>query len=131
MGKFLKAILEYIILIIIGLGAGYGYLNYSSVSEKKATETIGDYSSYFNNNTTNIIMLGTSWCPSCKKLRNYLDENNASYKEYDIEQSKIGAKLFKMINGNAVPILITKSLKIIGLPKQNRLDEIINNDDEV
>ena len=32
-----------------------------------------------------VIIYVTSWCPHCKKLRNFLDENEIEYVDYDVE----------------------------------------------
>lgn len=53
-----------------------------------------------------IIMLGAWWCPYCYKARNYIQNNNISYCEYDIETSEKGEQLYEQTGATAIPVLI-------------------------
>jgi glutaredoxin len=61
-----------------------------------------------------VVMLGTSWCPSCIAAIQFLAANDINYCEYDIETSAIGERLYKDVNGRAVPILFIGRQRIHG-----------------
>ena len=61
-----------------------------------------------------VLMLGTSWCPSCIAAIQFLAANDINYCEYDIETSAIGQRLYKAVNGRAVPILFIGRHRIHG-----------------
>jgi hypothetical protein len=46
-----------------------------------------------------VVMLGTSWCPSCIAATQFFAANDINYCEYDIETSAIGERLYKDVNG--------------------------------
>lgn len=47
----------------------------------------------------------TSWCPYCKKLEHFLQENDIEYTRYDIEKEAAGASLYKQLGGGGVPLM--------------------------
>lgn len=48
----------------------------------------------------------TSWCPQCKKMRNYLNQKGVSYTDYDIEKDMPAHKRFKSFGAEGVPALV-------------------------
>ena len=65
-----------------------------------------------------VIMLGAWWCPYCYQARKYLQSNEISYCEYDMERSDEGEKLYREINGQAIPILLIGEYQINGFNEQ-------------
>ena len=64
--------------------------------------------------TPDVVMLGTSWCPSCVAAIQFFAANDINYCEYDMEKNAIGAKLFQEVNGRGVPILFIGEHRIQG-----------------
>jgi glutaredoxin len=64
--------------------------------------------------TPDVVMLGTSWCPSCLAAIQFFVANDINYCEYDMETSAIGARLYKVVNGRGVPILFIGQHQIHG-----------------
>ena len=64
--------------------------------------------------TPDVVMLGTSWCPSCVAAIQFFATNDINYCEYDMETSAIGARLYKEVNGRGVPILFIGRHQIHG-----------------
>jgi glutaredoxin len=64
--------------------------------------------------TPDVVMLGTSWCPSCAAAIQFFAANDINYCEYDMETSAIGARLYKEVNGRGVPILFIGRHQIHG-----------------
>jgi glutaredoxin len=61
-----------------------------------------------------VVMLGASWCSYCNQARKYFSANKVSYCEYDIETSAEGGRLYKQLDGGAIPILIIDGKKYTG-----------------
>lgn len=55
---------------------------------------------------TNIELFVTSWCPYCKKTRDYLDRMGIKYKESNIERSAEAKKRYNRYPGKGVPLLV-------------------------
>jgi len=61
-----------------------------------------------------VIMLGAWWCPYCSQARKYLQQNEISYCEYDMERSEEGKRLYNEVNGQAIPVLLIGDYQING-----------------
>jgi glutaredoxin-like YruB-family protein len=61
-----------------------------------------------------VVVYGTSWCPYCKRAREYLTSKNIEYTDYDIEKSEIGAQQYQTLNGRGVPLIMIGNTKIEG-----------------
>ena len=46
----------------------------------------------------NIRIYTTSWCPDCRKAKQFLDENKLAFEEIDIEDVLRAAKFVKVAN---------------------------------
>lgn len=68
-----------------------------SGSESKPEESL-------NNDT--IVMYSTSWCPYCKKARNYFRENDIPYTEYDVEKLPGRMREFEELGGTGYPLIL-------------------------
>jgi len=58
--------------------------------------------------TENIIVYGTTWCPDCIKVRNYLDSNNIPYQWINISKEQDARAIVEKINNGcqSVPTII-------------------------
>ena len=54
----------------------------------------------------NIRIYTTSWCPDCRKAKQFLEENKLAFEEIDIEEDLRAAKFVKVANNGKrkVPI---------------------------
>lgn len=52
-----------------------------------------------------IVLYSAVWCGYCKQTKQLLAKHNVNYCEYDIERSAEGYEQFKMLGGQAVPLL--------------------------
>jgi glutaredoxin len=66
-----------------------------------------------------VIMLGAWWCPYCRQARRYLEDNEISYCEYDMERSDEGKRLYNQVNGQAIPILLIGDYQINGFNERS------------
>lgn len=68
---------------------------------------------------TDVIMLAAWWCPYCYQARKYLQKNNVSYCEYDIENSETGKNLYEKVNGQGVPVLLIGDYQLNGFDEKS------------
>jgi mycoredoxin len=52
-----------------------------------------------------VVLYATAWCGYCKATRDLLAREGIAYREFDIENSAEGAKLYRAIGGRGVPVL--------------------------
>jgi len=56
--------------------------------------------------TQQVVMYATSWCPYCAKARAYFAESGIAYVEHDVEKSATARAEFKRLGGRAVPLIV-------------------------
>lgn len=61
-----------------------------------------------------VILLKTVFSPYSAKVREFLQDNNVKFKEYDIEESDEGRALFEQYKGKYIPLLIINNRVIEG-----------------
>ncbi len=61
-----------------------------------------------------VILLKTAFSPYSAKVREFLQDNNVKFKEYDIEESDEGKQLFEQYNGKFIPLLIINNRVVEG-----------------
>jgi glutaredoxin len=87
-----------------------------STSTKKQSKAVSTSKKKVKNNTVELFT--TTWCGYCKKARQYLIDNNISFKEYDIEKDKRAAERKKRLSGRTgVPYAIINGKGIYGFSK--------------
>ncbi len=66
-----------------------------------------------------VILYSTSWCGYCKKARSFMNRENISFVEYDIEKSASAKRAYEQAGGNGVPLLIRGKRSIQGFSESN------------
>lgn len=61
-----------------------------------------------------VVLYTTDWCSVCKRAKQYFNDNNISYVEYDVNKSKIGKIDFKLLRGKGVPVIIVGKKRMNG-----------------
>jgi glutaredoxin len=51
-----------------------------------------------------IVMYATTWCPYCKKQREYFSAHNVSYREIDVEASEENKMQYTTLEGSGYPL---------------------------
>jgi len=59
-------------------------------------------------------MFSTEWCGVCKKAKKYFRENGIRYKDYDIEKSSKGRKLYDDMGATGVPVILVGKKRMNG-----------------
>lgn len=52
-----------------------------------------------------IVMYSTSWCPYCKKAREFFQRANIPFTEYDVEASATAMQEYHQLSGRGVPVI--------------------------
>lgn len=61
-----------------------------------------------------VILYSTSWCGYCERTRQFLNEENIPFYEYDIEKSIEGHEQYRTLGGRGVPVLLVNKSVIKG-----------------
>ena len=110
--KHLKTVLSYLGIIAVGLAIG-------TIAPRvpgwfKADYTEGNYSAYFPNPATRVVVYGTPTCPYCGKARDYLKGRGVVFADIDVTTSPQGKQAYQKLNGKGVPLVLIGERRIDG-----------------
>ena len=76
-------------------------------------------------NSTEIIMYGTTWCGDTRRARRFMDEHNIQFKWIDIDQDPQARKFVEEVNHGfrSVPTIIFPDGSMLVEPSTNQLAE--------
>lgn len=86
-------------------------------SAEHATNTAVDPAE--DKTTEDVVMYATSWCPYCKKARNYFRDNGIAYTEYDIEKDAHAKQMYDRFGGRGVPVIFVGQKRMDGFSVSN------------
>lgn len=121
MKKFglLRELIIYSLILVSAITTGYVIKFAYTFYNKPKTFIQKNTDIHFANTDKNVIIYTTKWCPYCKKLRNYLEENHIDYEDRDIESNNLEInRLYKSINKNTIPIIVLKEKILIGFDEE-------------
>jgi len=61
-----------------------------------------------------VVMLSASWCGTCKKAKSYFRRNGIPFREYDIENSRHGKRLYEQLGATGVPVILVGKKRMNG-----------------
>ena len=61
-----------------------------------------------------VVMYSAAWCGVCKKAKNYFNQNNISFTEYDIDKDKSARKRHKEMGATGVPVILVGAKRMNG-----------------
>ena len=85
------------------------HANYNTHHSKKRSQSATQNS---------VTILSTPTCPYCVKAKRYLRSKGIAFKDYNINSSSEGKRLYKQYNGNGVPVVIINGTVIRGYSEQ-------------
>jgi mycoredoxin len=100
------------LLLLVSLWGGYHY--YQSNAEGEATELRIAAAA-----EQPIVLYGTRSCGYCKVTRKILNESKVAFLDIDVEKSEEGAKQFRELGGNGVPLLLINGKRMNGFNEKN------------
>ena len=62
-----------------------------------------------------VLLLGTSWCPFCRKATRFLQSEAVEFCELDIEKSALGAKLHDESGATGIPVFLIGDYVVQGM----------------
>ena len=65
-------------------------------------------------NSRQVVMYATSWCPYCQQARNYFREQGIPYVEHDIEKDTDARRAYKDFGGRGVPVIFVGKRRMNG-----------------
>lgn len=77
-----------------------------------------------------VAMYGTDWCPYCKKLRQYFEENKIPYTYLDVEKSDSAKMNYQTLKGQGYPLTYVGYRRIVGFDQakiSKAVSELIKN----
>ncbi len=100
------------LLLLVALWGGYHY--YQRNAEREAIELrIAAAAAH------PVVLYGTRSCGYCKVTRKILNESNVAFLDVDVEKSEEGAKQFRELGGNGVPLLLINGKRMNGFNEKN------------
>ncbi len=114
--KHLKTLGMYALILAAGLGVGVGVAKVPSLLKKDYVQ--GDYSAYYAQHKSKVVLYGTETCPYCAKAREYFKQNKIAYVDLDVSKPGAAQQEFKNFGGSGVPMLLIGDRRINGfIPK--------------
>ena len=55
-----------------------------------------------------IVLYATDWCGYCKKTREFFQQHNIAFVEYDIEKSTEGKAQYDQLRGSGIPLIVIR-----------------------
>ncbi len=94
--------MKYILLLVL--------LLWNPLGATAAEPRLRDWS----DNSRQVVMYATSWCPYCQKARNYFREQGIAYVEYDIEKNPEARRAYKAFGGRGIPVIFVGKRRMDG-----------------
>lgn len=108
MHKFLKEAITYVAIAAFALGVGWGAAQLMKHMRQEAPRvSVTDTRAHFKNLDADVVLYGTSWCPVCKKTREFLGAHHVKFVEYDLEKADARVlSLYKTVGTQTVPVIV-------------------------
>ncbi|QNM97218.1 glutaredoxin family protein [Chitinimonas koreensis] len=116
MRKPLKDILLLAAFLGVGLILGLGVNRL--VHQFTPRYETGNYRKYYENDTKQVLVFGTSWCRFCKQTRAHLNRLGIAFTDVDIETSKEAKEKFQQLGGENVPLILIGDRLIKGFDQE-------------
>lgn len=87
---------------------------WSTIAPYYPSKGLVNYENTENAYYREVILLKTTFSPYSAKVREFLQDNNVKFKEYDIEESDEGKQLFEQYGGKFIPLLIINNRVVEG-----------------
>ena len=109
---FVLAILA--VVLVAGFGSGMALTRIARwISEPPALRE-GDYREVIESVGSPIVLLSTTTCPWCEKTRQWLRDNNVTYRDCLVDQDEFAGGLLDEVGVKTVPQLVTANQIVTG-----------------
>jgi glutaredoxin len=88
--------------------------SYQGISYGTLEVDTGEVGARTNTPSATVVMLSASWCGTCKKAKQYFRRNGIPFREYDIENSSRGKRLYEQLGATGVPVILVGKQRMNG-----------------
>lgn len=110
--------------LILGLGLGAGYLLPKAWQMLAPNYTSGDYTAFYPDARTRVVVYGTATCPYCAKARDYLAQRKVAFGDFDINASEKGKRDYTALGGKVVPVILIGDRRFDGFNEKAVADAL-------
>lgn len=71
-----------------------------------------------------VVMFTTDWCPVCTKARNYFNEKQYDFCEFDVEKDKVAEQFYRKLDTQGVPTILIGNRMSVGF-NPTKIDELM------
>lgn len=121
--KATKNLLVYALILAAGLALGRYVPQVVRAVTPKYSE--GDFTAYYPDARTHVIVYGTATCPYCIKTRAYLTEHHIAFADIDVDKSEKGKRDFAQLGGKGVPLILIGNRQMTGF-NQGAIDAALD-----
>jgi len=123
LAKTAKNLVLYALILAGGLAIGHYVPEAVRMLKPKYSE--GNFTAYYPDAKTQVVVYGTSTCPFCAKTRAYLKERNIAFSDFDVDKSDKGRRDFGELGGQSVPVILIGNRKLVGFDPKT-IDAALN-----
>ena len=102
--KTTRNLILYGLILVAGLAAGRYIPQLIRMVTPSYSE--GNFSAYYPDAGTRVIVYGTETCPYCIKTRAYLKERHIAFADLDVSKTEKGKHDFEKLGGKGVPLIL-------------------------
>lgn len=113
--KAMKNVVVYGLILALGLGIGYASPRVKRMLTPSYSE--GDFTAYYPDAKTRVVVYGTATCPYCIKARAYLNERHVAFGDFDLSTSEKVRTDFAKLGGTKVPVILIGNRRLVGFDK--------------
>lgn len=113
--KPVKTFLVYALTLAVSLGVGLSLPTIKQWFTPAYTE--GNFSAYYPDAKTNVVVYGTPTCPFCTQVRTYLKDQKIAFVDHDLATSAKGMAEFHRLGGDRVPMILVGGRQLTGFNK--------------
>lgn len=121
--KTTKTILLYALILAAGLAIGRYVPQVIRMMTPKYSD--GNFTAYYPDPKTRVIVYGTETCPFCIKTRAYLTERHIPFIDIDVNKTEKGKRDYAQLGGKGVPLILIGNRKMTGFD-QPTIDAALN-----
>jgi len=107
----------YILILVAGLGIGL--IAPQLYKALKPGYSSGDYTAYYPDANTRVVVYGTETCPYCIQARAYLRERAVPFIDRDVDHSDQGRRDFAALGKRVVPVILVGDRLLTGFNKKH------------
>lgn len=120
--KSVKTVVVYGLILALGLGAGHALPRlWRMVTPSYST---GDFKAFHPDAKTQVVVYGTTTCPYCTDVRNYLKQHKVAFGDFDIKDGGKGQRDYAALGAKVVPVILIGNRRLEGFNEEAVADAL-------